>query len=190
MRDEVSHLCHTAYGASAARLRSYGTTAPGEPGPPTPFGLRCASGAKVLARPAGLEPLLALAGPHPRSRASLALLAARSRRRSPLGVPLGSQACLRAGRWTPSERAERVSHANGARRRSGARERVLGGPAGRSPRLSKARPAGLEPATLGLEGCVPLSEAAGSSIGCESCHAEVPRVCRAPCRLGDAEPDE
>ena len=37
------------------------------------------------------------------------------------------------------------------------------------------RPAGLEPATLGLEGCVPMSQAACSSTGCEDCHADVPR---------------
>ena len=35
--------------------------------------------------------------------------------------------------------------------------------------------AGLEPATPGLEGCVPVSEAACVSTGCEDCHADVPR---------------
>ena len=38
-----------------------------------------------------------------------------------------------------------------------------------------ARPAGIEPATLGLEGCVPVSEAAWGSTGYEDCHADVPR---------------
>ena len=38
-----------------------------------------------------------------------------------------------------------------------------------------ARPAGLEPATLGLEGCGPVSDAACSSTDCENCHADVPR---------------
>jgi UDP-N-acetylmuramate-alanine ligase len=36
-----------------------------------------------------------------------------------------------------SERAERVSHATGARRRSGARERVWGSPRGEAPRIIK-----------------------------------------------------
>jgi len=38
-------------------------------------------------------------------------------------------------------------------------------------RCEVARPAGLEPATPGLEGCVPVAEAACVSIGCEDCHA-------------------
>src|SRR5262249_227742 len=38
-----------------------------------------------------------------------------------------------------------------------------------------AGPGGLEPATLGLEGCVPVSEAGLDSTGCEVCHADVPR---------------
>ena len=53
-------------------------------------------------------------------------------------------------------------------------------PASRSSRVIQrerklARPAGLEPATLGLEGCVPVSEAALLSAGYENCHADVPR---------------
>jgi hypothetical protein len=36
-----------------------------------------------------------------------------------------------------SERAQRVSHANGARRRSGARERVSGSPRGEAPRMNE-----------------------------------------------------
>jgi ABC-2 type transport system permease protein len=39
-----------------------------------------------------------------------------------------------------SERAQRVSHAHGARRRSGARERVSGSPRGEAPRILKRAP--------------------------------------------------
>jgi len=50
-----------------------------------------------------------------------------------------------------------------------------------------ARPAGVEPATLGLEGCGPVSEAACVSTGCDDCHADVPRVWSAS-RSSDANP--
>jgi hypothetical protein len=42
--------------------------------------------------------------------------------------------------------------------------------------LEMARPEGLEPSTPGLEGCVPVSEVACVSIGCEVCRADVPRA--------------
>ena len=75
-----------------------------------------------------------LAGPHPRSRASRALLG--SRRRSTLGVPLVSQAC-HAGHEA------RTSAASEPRERSGARapasERV-GESEGRSPSVKRSAP--------------------------------------------------
>jgi hypothetical protein len=73
----------------------------------------CHTGIEKVARPAGLEPLLALAGPHPRSL-SLGANAPRSgRRRSTLGAPLGSQAAWRAGRATFAWFASRSSRSVG-----------------------------------------------------------------------------
>jgi hypothetical protein len=115
-----------------------------------PLELRRAQARRRSARPSGLKLHSTRVGPHPHAR-SLGNFAPRSsRRRSTLGVLLGSQ--LPSGRAQTSERAQRVSHANGARvAKQRARERV-GEFEGQSPSIKKARPAGLEPATLGLEG--------------------------------------
>ena len=125
------------------------------------------------ARPAGLEPTQCSRGPTPARALARWLPPARAAGARPSACPSGRRLTIVA-----HERAnerQRVSHANGARRRSGARESVSGSPRGEAPRLRKARPAGLEPATLGLEGCVPVSEAALLSAGYGDCHADVPR---------------
>ena len=84
-----------------------------------------------------------------------------------------------AARASGSERA--TGRSEPAKRRARAR---VGGSGGEAPRKKEARPAGLEPATLGLEGCVSCERtliAIAATCGCAAtrpCHAlRVPLPC-------------